>query len=266
MSESRIVTSTTNDGDHLTRSFRPDRSRIWGIAATGLFSAIIAATIALIPLAAKPHNGGRLEGASLWGLIVVGLFAAGMSAWMFLLAWQLRQMRIVVSPDKLELRARRYEWYITNPFGFRRCFVTWPEVRGIRRWQTSNPFAPGGTQENYVLYTNEDRFVLSNLDWPCVAEMANLISQTAGQPIAENLAELPGELHVAALPPRTERLKLAAARGLGWIAIAGGVLMIGLIVLLLIVGPPSFLFIIFAAIAAYFLFVSGKSLRRFRLE
>lgn len=260
------MTSTTNDSDRPTRSFRPLQSRIWGIAATGLFSAIIAAMVVLIPLAAKPHDGARLEGASLWGLMAVGLFAAGMSAWLLLLAWQLRQMRVVVSPDKLELRARRYEWYITNPFGFRRRVVAWPEVRGIRRWQTSNPFAPGGVQENYVLYANEDRFVLSNLDWPCVTEMANLISQAAGRPIAVNLAELPGDLHVAALPPRTERLRLQAARGLGWIAIAGGVLMIGLIVLLLIVGPPSVLFIIVAAVAAYFLFISGKSLRRFRLE
>jgi hypothetical protein len=121
-------------------------------------------------------------------------------------------------------------------------------------------------QENYVLYTNDDRFVLSNLDWPDVTEIANLISQSAGRPIAANLAELPGDLHVAARPPRAERFKLQAARGLGWLAIAGGVLMIGLIVLLLVVGTPSVVFIVVAVVAAYVLFVSGKSLRRFRLE
>lgn len=260
------MTSAANDSDRPTRSFRPERSRIWGIAATGFFSALIAASVVLIPLAAKVNDDGRLEGASLWGVLLVGLFAAGMSAWMLLLAWQLRQMRIVVCPQKLELRARRYEWYITNPFGFRRRFLAWPEVRGIRRWLTSNPFAPRGVQENYVLYTNDDRFVLSNLDWPDVTEIANLISQSAGRPIAANLAELPGDLHVAARPPRAERFKLQAARGLGWLAIAGGVLMIGLIVLLLVVGTPSVVFIVVAVVAAYVLFVSGKSLRRFRLE
>lgn len=264
MSEPILVSSATGDVGPPTRSFRPDRSRIWGIGAAGVLFAVLAIVFVLLPLIVGSKNGAPAE--LDWIAIITGLLIGGFSAWMLLLAWQLARMRVIVSPEHLDLRARRYEWRLTNPFGSRRVLLDWPQVQGLRRWRTANPFAPGGVQENYVLYTNDDKFVLSNLDWPEVSEMANLIGQISGRPIAAGIAELPRDLKERALPSRTERAKLRIVHAFGWLAIVSGVLLLVLAAVWLLGGGPLDTFIITLAVAAYFLFLSGQSMRRFHLE
>ena len=254
------------DDSGASRTFRPLRSRVWAIAGVGAFLAILTLFVVLLPLAITPKNPSRPDGAWPWVLILLGLFLGGMAVWMCLLAWQLSRMRLVVAPGELELRARRYEWFITNPFGFRSVRLDWPEVQGIRRWRISNPLAPGGVQESYVLYTTRGRFVLANLDWPAVGEMAALISRNARRPIAAGVAELPAELQAEASPRWTEQAKLQTVRGFGWLAMMGGVLLLALLGLGFILGQPFQGSLASVAMAALVLVVCGESLRHFRLE
>ncbi len=230
------------------------------------FLLALTAFVVLLLLAAQQQNARPVEGGLLGLVILVGFFRGALSVWMCLLAWQLARMRVVVSVDQLELRARRYEWFITNPFGFRHALLAWPDVRGIRRWRISNPLAPGGTQENDILYTSRGSFVLSNLHWPAATELAESISRYAGLRIAASTAELPADLQEAATPHRTERAKAIIVQGLAWLAMLGGGLLLGLIGLSLFTGEPFRGSLAGAVLAAIVSLVCGESLRRFRLE
>lgn len=263
MIESSYTNASTDDSGEPSRSFRPLRARVWAIGGGGVFLLIFAAATLLLPFAARPLNGGRVDAGLLSIAILLGLFLAAMSIWLLTLAWQIGQMRVVVYPKKLELRARNQEWFITNPVGFRRALLIWPEVRGIRRWRFVNPWAPGGVQENYILYTAEGKFVLSNLDWPDVSEMAALISQNARRPIVHKIRELPDELQEAAMPSRTERANLRAVRGLGWL---GSALLLALLALALLTGRLFRPALGSVALIAILFFVYRQSMRRFRLE
>ncbi|HEV3415976.1 MAG TPA: hypothetical protein VG056_04165 [Pirellulales bacterium] len=253
--------------------FLPLRGRIIGLIVGGSILAafalplgglavVIAWARVTVP-ADKPSSGAVVVAAVLMAL---ALFLGLLASWLFLLAARCRRMQMELSSDGLHLTTSLYEWFLWNPWGIREARLRWDEIKGIRLWRIPNNLAPGGVQENYILYTAQGDFVLSSVVWPHPEQMAAAIAQRIGGTIASSLDELPAELAAAAQPSRKERIGARLLRGLGWVSTVLGVLLLGISALFAVTGQEWSGGLSSTVLATVVFLTGGYALRRFRLE
>ncbi|OAI49009.1 hypothetical protein AYO44_00990 [Planctomycetaceae bacterium SCGC AG-212-F19] len=199
-------------------------------------------------------------------LMALGFFFALMGTWLFLLAIKCRGMYMEAGTEGLHLTASLYEWFLWNPWGVRKTWLRWDEIKGLRLWPIPNKLAPGGVQKNYVLYTTQGTFVLSNAVWPHPERMVAVIAEHTGLPTARSVTELPAELAPAAQPSRKERRGVLLLRGMGWAAIILGWLVLAMVLLVVVTGQEWKGSLGVAVLASLALVIGGYRLRRFRLE
>ena len=189
-----------------------------------------------------------------------------MASWLFLLGMACKRMQIEIGTEQLHLTASLYEWFLFNPWGVRQVRLRWDEIEGLRLWPIPNFLAPGGVQQNYVLYTTHGNFVLSNVVWPHPEHIAAAISERTGLAAVRSVADLPPKLASAAQPSRKEKFGLLLLRRLAWTAIILGWFVVIAVVLCFLTGQEWQGSIRQAVIAALILVCGGHALLRFRFD
>ncbi len=243
--------------------FRASRGRVRLLRVVATIVAAVAIFIASIPIVARPAAPPPMTSIVL--VLVLALAMALTSAWLFLLATRVAGMRMEVTDEGLHLVASLFEWHLWNPWAVRDVQLRWDEVQGIRRWPFANQLAPGGVQENVVVYTARGIFGLSNIVWPNPGEMAEAIAAHTGLTVAQTVGELAPRVAPVAAPSRKAKVGVHLVHGLGWLATVMAWLMVGLTVLLLVGGGGTDALIAFV-IATAILMAGGSTLRRFRLQ
>jgi hypothetical protein len=211
----------------------------------------------------NPSSDAILVAAILFPLAVFFLL---MSTWLFLLGIRCRRMYMEAGAEGLHLTTSLYEWFLWNPWGIRKTWLRWDEIKGLRLWLVPNQMAEGEVQKNYVLYTTQGTFVLSSVVWPHPEEMAALIAERTRLSTVRSLSELPAELAQAAQPTRKEKSGAMLIWGMGWVAIVLGWMLLAIVLLVVVTGQEWKGGLGPAVMAALALVIGGHQLRRFRLE
>ena len=255
---------STQRADDGVTTFRASGSRARLLIVGGIILGGFSIFTALIPLIARPKEPPPIASVAL--VLGTALGLALTSAWLFLLASRVAGMRMEVTDEGLHLVGSLYEWYLWSPWAVRDVRLHWEDVLGIRLWPFPNELAPGGVQENIVLYTARGVFGLSNMVWPNLGEMADVIVAHTGLTVARAVRDLPPQVAAVAGPSRKERIGLGLMHGLGWLATVMGWLMLGITVLLLFAGGGWNDSMVGFIMSIVVLMAAGRTLRRFRLE
>ncbi len=248
-----------------TVTFGPKTGPIIGPVVGGLILSAFAAFFVCIPILLP--TSPRAASTPVMLLMIPALtggFLGLLAVWLFHQAVMVARMKMEAGPDGLRLAAGLYDWHLWGWWVVREARLTWDEIRAVRLWQLPNHTAPDGVQSNYVVYTSRGDFVLSNLTWPGVAQMAGLLLERTGLPLAHSLVDLPPELAKGARPSAAATASVLMVHGVGWAAsLMGGLALVAAVLLLVAQAWGAALrLLLFGAL----MLGLGPALRRYRLD
>ncbi|HZZ27540.1 MAG TPA: hypothetical protein VFE46_05985 [Pirellulales bacterium] len=243
--------------DTAVSRFHPYRSKGWPPVIFGLMTLILGILLAwgITGENKQPFNLAR---SSALAMLVFLDPLTWFSLWLMSLGIGIWRAHVAIREDGLEMYAHRFSmWSIRR---MRRVRLAWNEVAGIQPFALTNMLAPGGVQEEFVLYTAAGKFILPGMLWPDAQQIATQISNHMGKAIGDLSAVQ--EPIVGRRP--SDRRGARIMHGIGWFAQAAG-WVFAAISLVAIFGGANFRSMIYMIMLSMMLVLSGSSLRRFRM-
>jgi len=177
----------------------------------------------------QPFDLARAIAATIWviidplGLVGLWFLSVGIGIW---------QAYVTISDDGLQIYGHQFSmWSLRR---MRRTKLAWSEVAGVQPFSVTNMYAPGGRQQEYIVYTSEGKFVFPEMLWPDAQQIAEQISQNTGKAIGDLSAI--AEPAVGSRP--SDRRTIRLMHGIGWFALAAGLIFLPLSVLAIVGGSP----------------------------